>query len=210
MKIHPSPFERTTALTDVFLGILSACLAIRFVPLTGFKWDVWAWAFGLLAFSSLLGAAAHGFEMSQKINTRLWMPLNLSLGLVLGLFVVGALFDLSGESAARSALPFMIAAGFIFFLVTVFVPGTFMTFIAYEAFAMMFSLGVYGFLTFKGTLPGAGWMLAGVLVTIIAAVVQATGRAGKSMIWYFDNNGVFHWIQMAGLVLLAVGLRAAL
>ncbi|MBI5944505.1 MAG: hypothetical protein HY864_09065 [Chloroflexi bacterium] len=210
MKIHSSRFEQTTALTDVFLGILSAYLAVQFIPLTGFKWDVWAWAFGLLAFSSLLGAAAHGFEMSQKINTRLWMPLNLSLGLVLGLFVVAALFDLSGEAVARSVLPFMIVAGFIFFLVTVFVPGTFMTFIAYEAAAMLFSLGVYGFLTFKGTLPGAGWMLAGVFVTIIAAVVQAVGRAGKSMLWNFDNNGMFHWIQMLGLALLAVGLKAAL
>lgn len=194
----------------MFLGILSAYLAVQFIPFAGFKWDVWAWAFGLLAFSSLLGAAAHGFEMSQKTNTRLWMPLNLSLGLVLGLFVAGALFDLSGEAVARTVLPFMLAAGCVFFLVTIFIPGNFMTFIAYETAAMLFSLGVYGFLTFKGSLPGADWMLAGVFVTIVAAVVQAVGKAGKSMLWNFDNNGMFHWIQMLGLVLLAAGLRAAL
>jgi len=85
-----------------------------------------------------------------------------------------------------------------------------MTFIAYEAAAMLFSLGVYIFLVFKGTLPAAGWMLAGVLVTIIAAVVQAIGKPGKSMLWYFDNNGMFHWIQMLGMVLLFLGLKASL
>lgn len=208
--IHSSPFERMTALTDVFLGILAAILAAWFGQLAGFKPAVWSWAFGLLAFSSFLGAAAHGLEMSRKTNDRLWQPLNLGLGLALGLFVVGALFDLSGEDAARSALPFMLAAGFIFFLVTVFVPGSFLTFIAYEAVAMLFSSVVYGYLAVNGKLPGAGWMLAGVLVTILAAVVQVIGKAGKPMIWYFDNNGVFHWIQMAGLILIAVGLNAAL
>lgn len=49
-------------------------------------------------------------------------------------------------------------------------------------------------------------MLTGVLVTIVAAVVQATGTVGKPIFWYFDNNGVFHLVQMAGMVLLFIGL----
>jgi hypothetical protein len=210
MLIHSSPFERMTALTDIILGVLAVYVTAQIAQYTGFKAQVWAWAFGLLAFSAILGAIAHGFEMSQKTNDRLWMPLNLSLGVALGLFVVGALYDLSGEALAQKILPFMLAAGFVFFLVTVFIHGNFMTFIAYEAVAMLFSLGVYIFLTFNGTLPGAGWMFAGVLVTIMAAVVQAIGKTGKSMIWYFDNNGVFHWIQMIGVILLLIGLKISL
>ena len=210
MQFHSSPFERMTALTDVFLGILSAFVSIQVSHFTGFRSDVWSWAFGLLAFSSFLAAAAHGFEMTKKTNERMWMPLNLSLGTVLGLFVIGALFDLSGEVVARSVLPFMLAAGFGFFLVTVIFPGNFMTFIAYEAVAMLFSLGGYIVLTFKGTLPGAGWMLAGVFVTILAAVVQAIGKAGKSIFWHFDNNGVFHLIQMLGIILLLAGLKMSM
>ncbi len=104
-------------------------------------------------------------------------------------------------------LPFMLVVGVGFFLFTLWKPGTFMTFIAYEALAMLFALGVYAYLFFTAALAGAGWMLAGVLVTISAAVVQATGKAGKSIFWYFDNNGVFHLIQMAGMVLLFMGLK---
>ncbi len=85
-----------------------------------------------------------------------------------------------------------------------------MTFIAYETVAMLFSLGVYVFICFQGTLPGAGWMLTGVFVTIFAAVVQALGKTGKSIVWYFDNNGVFHLIQMIGIVLLLAGLKMSL
>jgi hypothetical protein len=206
MLIHHSPFERMTAVTDIFMGLLSAYAAIQLVQLSGFKSDVWAWTFGLLAFSSFLGAIAHGFEMTPKVNDRIWMPINLSLGLVIGLFVVGALFDLSGAVLAGKSLPLMLVIGFGFFLVTVWKPGTFMTFIAYEAVAMLFALGVYVYLLFTSTLPGVEWMVAGIFVTILAAVIQATGKAGNAIFWYFDNNGVFHLIQMIGIGLLMAGL----
>jgi hypothetical protein len=56
-------------------------------------------------------------------------------------------------------------------------------------------------------------MAAGVLVTIIAAVVQAgwNGQANPlTLVWQFDQNGLYHLIQMAGVGLLLVGLRTAL
>jgi len=210
MRIHPSRFEQMTALTDVALGFLAGYAAFQVMQFLGIKSTVWGWAFGLLAFSAFFAAFAHGFEMPQKMNERIWMPINLSLGWALALFVVGALIDVSGETVARIALPAALIVGFLFFVITILRPGTFMTFIAYEAVTMFFSFGVYIFLFFHGTLPGAGWMLAGVFVTIVAAVVQAAGKAGTSMVWYFDNNGVFHLIQMIGVVLLLMGLRMSL
>lgn len=206
MLIHHSPFERVTAITDVFMGLLAAFAALNISQLAGFRSDLWAWTFGLLAVSSFLGAVAHGFQMSQRTNDRLWMPINLSLGLTLGLFVVASLFDLGGEQLARVALPIMLAVGVGFFLFTLWKPGTFMTFLAYEALAMIFALGAYGYLFFNDSLAGAGWLAVGILVTILAALVQATGKAGKGIVWYFDNNGVFHVVQMLGLGLLWLGL----
>jgi hypothetical protein len=206
MPFHHSPFERITAITDVLMGLLAAYAVVHLAQFSGFKSAVWAWTFGLLAFSSFLGAVAHGFEMTPKTNDHLWMPINLSLGLALGLFVVASLFDLSGEALARKSLPVMLVVGFGFFLVTVWKSGTFMTFIAYEAAAMLFALGSYAYLFFTSALVDSGWMLAGVFVTIVAAMIQATGKAGRGIFWYFDNNGVFHLIQMIGLVLLLVGV----
>ncbi len=206
MLMHRSPFERMTALTDVLMGLLAAFAVFYLNRFSGFRFELWAWVFGLLAFSSFLGAAAHGFEMSQKTNDRLWMPINLSLGLALGLFVSAALFDLSGEALARKSLPVMLVIGCGFFLFTLWKPGTFLTFIAYEALAMLFALGAYAWLFFNAALAGAGWMLAGVAVTIFAAAIQATGKAGRGIIGHFDNNGIFHLIQMVGLGLLLAGI----
>ena len=80
MKIHPSRFEQVTALTDVALGFLAGYAAFQVFQFSGFKSAVWGWAFALLAFSAFVAALAHGFEMTQKTNERLWMPINLSLG----------------------------------------------------------------------------------------------------------------------------------
>ncbi len=206
MSIHSSRFEQVTALTDLALGLLASYAAIKLMSLTGFKSQIWMWAFALLACASFLGVIAHGIAMSQKTNDLLWKPLNLSLGLALGLFVVGATFDFSGEETARTILPFMLILGLIFFFITIIFPGTFLTFIIYEGIAMIFALGVYIFLSYTNALPNAAWMALGVFVTIVAAIVQAVGKTGKSMLWYFDNNGMFHLIQMIGLILLFEGL----
>ncbi|MGH8658414.1 MAG: DUF6962 family protein, partial [Gammaproteobacteria bacterium] len=46
--------------------------------------------------------------------------------------------------------------------------------------------------------------------TIVAAAFQANRNIELTLIWTFDHNGVFHLIQMTGLVALVAGLRAAL
>jgi hypothetical protein len=151
--------------------------------------------------------------MPETTNAWFWQPLNLALGLVIALFVVGVIYDVWDATAAQRALPLMLGLGVIFFGVTVFYPGIFLIFIIYEAVAMIFALVTYSWLAVTAQLPGAGWMAAGVLVTLIAAAVQA-GWNGKenplTLIWQFDQNGLYHLIQIGGVALLWVGLRGAL
>lgn len=208
--LNLSAFERMTALTDFVMGCVVVYVLVQIRTWRGFKSTIWTWAFGLLAVASFMGVVAHGLAMSDFTNKLLWQPLNLLLGLALGFFVVGAVFDFWGESTARKMIPVMVVLGIVFYLMTVLIPGTFLTFIAYETLAMFFALGVYIILTVKKSLPGAGWMTAGILVTIIAAVVQAVYQNQQSIIWYFDNNGIFHLIQIVGLLLLLRGLKMGL
>jgi TctA family transporter len=83
-------------------------------------------------------------------------------------------------------------------------------FVVYEAIAMLFALVVYVVLAARETLRGAAMMAAGVLVSIVAAAVQATGAVRFTLIWDFDHNGAFHLIQMVGLLFLLIGLRTDL
>ena len=130
--------------------------------------------------------------------------------MTVALFAVGAVYDILGRGAARRVLPVMIAVGTIFYAVTVVFPDKFLVFVIFEMLVMLFALGVYCTLAIRGRLEGAGLMTAGILITIVAAAVQATGTLRFTLIWQFDYNGIFHLVQMPGVVMLAAGLRAAM
>jgi len=174
------------------------------------KTNLWLGLFGLLAVAAVLGTIAHGFKMSAQTNNLFWQPLFLSLGLVVALFVVAVVYDAWGQAAARRALPVMLVIGVVFYGITRLFPGTFLVFIVYESAAMLFALVVYGWLTRRGQLPGVGLMTVGIFITIIAAAVQATETLHVTVVWPFDFNGLYHLIQMAGLLALLAGLRADL
>jgi hypothetical protein len=213
MQFIHIPTEQTTAITDAVLTLVAlGCLWYlrRIGPGDLWKTNLWSWTFGLLALAAALGTIAHGFKMSAQLYYFFWQPLYLSLGLTVALFVVAVIYDIWGRPAAQRALPVMLVIGLGFYGATLLIPGTFLIFIIYEAVAMLFALGAYGWLTIKGPLKGAGLMTVGVLITIVAAGVQAGETASVTVIWPFDHNGLYHLIQMVGLLMLLAGLRAAL
>jgi hypothetical protein len=214
MELINIPTEQTTAATDALVAIIAAAFAVM-LSMEGGRSDrtkgrIWSATLSLLAVAAALGAIAHGFQMSERTNELLWMPLNLALGVTVALFVVGAVYDLRSFSLPRLLVPILLAVGIAFFVVTVLIPGSFLVFVVYEAIAMLFALVVYIVLAARQTLRGASMMAVGVLVSIVAAAVQATGAVRFTLIWDFDHNGAFHLIQMVGLVFLLIGLRTDL
>ena len=75
---------------------------------------------------------------------------------------------------------------------------------------MLFCLAVYLTLAVQGRLAGVGWMIAGVAITIFAAVLQATRAVTFTLVVPFDCNGVFHLVQLPGLLCLLIGVRRGL
>lgn len=206
--LNQSPVEIVTALTDLMAALCCVFVIPRVPSQPSFKAMVWKWVFSMLGLAAVLGALTHGFAFPPEILFLLRRPMNLFLGLCIALFIVGTVIDLVHEQAARKVSPLMIAIGLGFFLMTIGIPHSFRFFLAYEVVAMLFALSSYIWLTMWKKLAGAGWMVGGIIVTIIAAAVQATGKAGTPLFWYFDNNGIFHLIQIIGIFLLARGLRS--
>ncbi len=210
MKIIDIPTELRTAFTDLILGLVVVGVFIALYQLQGRtstpKLNIWLSALGLLGLASLLGSIVHGIVLSPKSRFRLWQPLNLALGLVIAIFVTAAVYDVWGEAAFRKALLPMIGLAGIFYGITVVIPKTFLTFVAFEAAALLFALAGYFFLAVTVQLPGAWWMVAGILITLLAAVVQAAGKNGVVIFLGFDHNGVFHLIQIFGILAFMIGL----
>jgi hypothetical protein len=170
---------------------------------------IWAAAFLCLLVASALGAVVHGVEVGPRVHHLLWLAIYFSLGLLVAFFAMGALYDLRGERAARRMAPVMMAIAILFFAVTQLSDGTFVVFVVYAAAALSFALLGYLRLGLIREQPGARLMTAGILVTLIAAVIQATRLVPQiSVVWTFDHNGLFHIVQMLGVVLILAGLRA--
>jgi hypothetical protein len=209
MVFVDTPTELTTGVTDAFL-------AIECVIIIGYLWrsqkdehwraGLWCWVFGLISFASLLGAITHGLEMPDQVSETLWKPLYLSLGVLVTLFTVGAVFDWRGRTAAVRLLPWAIGAGALFFALTEYFGGAFIIFDLYEALAMVITLAIYLFLAATRQRMGFGIVAAAILLNLAAAFFQATDISVR-IFFPFDHNGIFHLVQMAGIATLGLGLR---
>lgn len=202
------PTEQTTAITDALLAVEAILLAVylqRFLPNQRARARCWQALLLCTALVSLVGTVAHGIVMSKSAYELLWKPLLLFLGLVVANLVLAAVYDLFGPQAAKRSCPWLVALAIGFFAVT-FVPGvTFLVFILYEAAGMLFCLGCYGWLAWRGRLAGAGMLVAGILLQLVAAAVQANGPFTVHMIWAFDHNGLFHLIGMVATLVMVLG-----
>jgi len=203
--------ERTTAATDAVLA-LTVCTGIGWLRRStprSWRRSVWLLALAAFAGSAILGAVAHGIALTAPVRDALWQPLYLLLGVALALFAAGAMADWRGERAGRASLPALLALAAAFYLATRLSGGDFRLFLLFQAAALLFALVVYGRLA-RLERPGAATMALALVVSLAAGAVQAAGPLTLRLIWVFDHNGLFHLVQLAGVVLLIRGLGPSL
>ncbi len=205
-----SPTERTTAATDAIIAAMALGYARSLLGRRGWRARVWAWAFGGLGLGAALGAGSHGLRMGERAHAALWRGIYLSLGLTVALFAVAATADGWGERAGRRALPAALLAALGFYGASQRLGRGFLVFVVYEAAALLYALGVYARLARGGRLDGAELTAAGILISLIAAGVQASPLRLTVLGLPFDHNGLFHLVQIAGLPVLAAGVEAGL
>jgi hypothetical protein len=209
MRLAASPTERTTAATDVLLSLAGAgAIVLLQAPGAPPSWKVqlWSWAFALIALAAAQGAAYHGLVLPERPRSLLWRSLTVCLSAAISLVAVGVVYDACGAEAAGRILPALLAAGLLAYAVSRAFAGLFVVFIAYQALALVLALGVYAWLAAQGTPAGAGWLAAGAAVSLVAAGAQAARNLRVTCIWEFDHNGVFHLVQVLGVILFGIGL----
>jgi hypothetical protein len=209
MRLNDSLVERTTAATNVILSLAAAgsVIYLQMRPQeAAWRFSLWSWFFALIALSAAFAAAYHGLTLTEIKRRAFWQILTASLSMAISLFLVGVFYDVCGVDAAGRGLPIMLAAGVLIFGVSRLFPGLFMVFVVYQVLALAIALSAYAGLAASGSLPGAGWMAAGVLFSMIAAGIQTARHVHLRVVWEFDHNGMFHLVQVIGLLLICVGL----
>lgn len=200
--------ELSTAATDALLAIQAvACLVVlRLTQSRNFRSTLWQALFASLALSSLLGAIAHAVKMSQSVHTLLWNFIYFFLGLTLTILALVAIYDWLGECVTRRLLYWLLPMPLIVVVVTWIGAGEFIYFVVFEALVMLFVMLVYSMLLWQKK-PGSGLILTGIVISLAAAVVQASGPLQITIIWLFDHNGLFHLVQMPGILCFYLGAK---
>jgi len=204
-----SPTELTTSATDALLAIectVIIALLLRTAPTDRWRTNLWCWVFTLLATASSLGALLHALELPKSMRIALWTPLYLSLGILVLLFIVGAVADWRGKAAAKRLVPWGIGVSAAFLGLTALLGGKFIVFIIYAATILLSTLAIYTFLAATHRLKGAAVMALAILLNLAAAAVQASNLS-LHLLFPFDHNGLFHLIQMLSTAVLGWGLH---
>jgi hypothetical protein len=210
LELTPSITERTTAATDVLLALVAIGGVVYLARVTprSFGRTVWQLAFMAFALAATLGAITHGLELDLRLEDGMWQVLYLSLGGAVALFVVGAVHDWRGAVLARRTLVPMLVLALLFYIATLLSGGEFIVFLIFEALALIFALVVYAVLASRDR-PGAALVAAALAISIVAAVIQATSLS-LTIVWELDHNGLFHLVQLVGVLVLLAGLRQTL
>ncbi|MHB1014345.1 MAG: DUF6962 family protein [Desulfurivibrionaceae bacterium] len=209
MPLINSPTELTTSATDALLAIECAiiiALLRRTATTNRWRTNLWCSVFALLATASFLGALIHAIEMPKSIRIALWTPLYLSLGILVLLFIMGAVADWRGNVVAKRLVPWGIGVSAAFLGLTALLGGKFIVFIVYAAMILLSALAIYTFLAATRRVKGDAVVALAILLNLAAAAVQAS-NISLHLLVPFDHNGLFHLVQIVSTAILGWGLH---
>lgn len=199
--------EPTTVITNVVLSIAAFAFAARLGLQASVDGVVagasLAGGFMATGLAAACGAAAHGADpvADADLRARFWKASLYTVGLV-GVAVVASVAFFAARGMARSAL---LAVALIKVLVFVAVvtrkPEFRVAAIDYgAALTILFAGAAYGLMRWRAA--GATWLMGGVLVSLVAAGVQARRVAPHR---WFNHNDLFHVIEIVALYLFFRG-----
>ena len=173
------PGEFVTMLTDYVLALSGLGAAAWLWPrAAGAPGRWWAAAFAITGIAAVLGGTSHGYRpvLATSTHTLVWRLTYVAVGLANLCVLQGAALVVHGE----------------------------FRYVLYD-----YAITLLGLLAFAAAQAarrrrGGGWVAAGVLVSLLGAVVQL-GQIGVGRA--FNHNDVFHVLQALGLVLYARGGR---
>lgn len=205
-----APTELTTAATDLLLAAVCV-LCARHLSARALRRPAlrtWSCAFVLSALAATLGAVAHALYLPGWLDRVVWAFIYLALAAGIGAIVLATVEDCLPAWRAR-VRPFVLGLALASFGAALLFPEIFAVILIWQACGVLFAMWAYGRDGLRRDGRRSVWVVAGLVITVVAAVVQATGAVSFTLVWPFDHNGVFHLVQIPGLIAVAYGLAKA-
>lgn len=165
----------------------------------------WALSFAFTAIAATIGGVVHGFALHLGVaaKDRLWKATQYTVGLT-SLAILTAAIVAFVDGAAERWLVGVAVAKFVLYAAALRRRGDY-TVVVVDYGASMFAmaaLAIAGWV--RSGAPAAPWLVAGVVVSGIAAAVQLRKVAPHPR---FNHNDLYHVIQIVALYLFYQGGR---
>lgn len=200
--------EPTTMITDYILALFTLVLSGRLFKAneSDRQNSVQLWNFALIstALAAVLGGTSHGLALylNDFAKTVIWKATVYAIGfasffMLAGTIIASVINPIRRWLLALTIVKLLIYAGWMLFhdafnyVIFDYVPAM--------LGVMLLQIGAYKI----RKVQSAGWIIAGILVSFAAAGIQLSGFAIHQ---HFNQNDLYHVIQMAAIYLLYRGI----
>jgi hypothetical protein len=198
--------EPTTTVTDYMITAVAWWCAWTHArsPDRRSPQGLWAVGFAFIGLAAFLGGTSHGAapHLDEAQSYYLWKATVYAVGLSMLFAFAGTLEGSGLPGGARRALHALNVGAFLVYAWWMLSHSDFMYVIFHYVPAMLGVAALQAWAWLRYRAPGAPWMITGVVVTLLGAVVQQSGFALHR---HFNHNDLYHVIQIAGLALLFRG-----
>ena len=189
-----------TVLTDYGLAAVAGALGARlWARSEGHACRrLWAWCFLSVGLAAAAGGTWHGWapRMARPAADALWLVTYAFVGLGNVLILVGAVHAAARGSPRRALVAVLVLRFVVWLAFMARQPD--LRYVVHDYAGMLAGLLFFAAWLARRGRPGAGWIAAGVAVSLIGAVVQRVRLAPSPA---FNHNDLFHIVQAAGLYL---------
>jgi hypothetical protein len=158
----------------------------------------WAGALIFTGVAAATGGTFHGFRMMMPpwVEAATWKATMVAVGLASLCFASATIFT-AFSHGVRKVLLTIVAAKLVVYLVWLLIGDDDFRYAIYEYSPTMVAvLGVQLYLWLKRTNPAAPWIVAGIVISFLAAFVQMFGVGFHK---HFNQNDIYHVVQIVGL-----------
>ena len=197
--------QPTTMITDYVLAAVCVVVSVKLLRHKPLERPVrlWGIAFLFVALSALTGGTWHGFgpDLDAQGRTILWKSTVYAVGVFDLLIVAGSILATVGN---RIRTWLLAAVGVKFLVYAVWMAGhdDFLFVVLDSAGTMILLLIMHGYAVWARRDSASPWIIAAVLVSALAAIVQASGLTSGP---YLNHNDLYHLIQIGAMLLFYQG-----
>ena len=198
--------EPVTLATDYLLASLTLFLAWRLHARAERQLARIAWALAFLALGTgaALGGTWHGFAtIDASLRVVLWKATVLAIGVASAAMIFGSARAMAGPALRRGLAGFAVVA-FVIYAGWMLFHNAYVFVVVDTAAAMVIVAALHAFPPAAWRSPGSRWMVAAVVLSAIAAAVQACRWAPHPN---FNHNDLYHVLQMVAMALFYAGAR---